>query len=170
MDFVSRISALYMPGFMGCLLQFRWNGMDCCSGICGNHLAPCRCLQACTQLPGSLLDSSFGIPPFLAITLSMLILNILFSFASWAKFMQLCAMGIMLTFMQVSLSLFAGYKLKSSIGWIVFSLLAIIFLPLLIPLYTRYWSFIAAVSVLTCMLFWLAMRKWSKTEFDFVVH
>jgi hypothetical protein len=105
----------------------------------------------------------------LSITASMIILNAIFSFAAWAKFLQLSLVGIISGLIMIALSLLAGGRVKSSIAWLVVSLLATFILPLSRLCFPD-WLLISAIMILTGGLPWLAMRKWAKMEFDFVFH
>jgi hypothetical protein len=99
------------------------------------------------------------------LTLFMAVINGIFSFAPWMKFLQLCVVGICYGFFQVSLGLLINRRVKSNISKPVLFFLFIIALAAFIPLQSN-WLFIAAVAVSSCLLVLPAIRVWEKMELD----
>jgi len=107
----------------------------------------------------------------LSTTMAMVVLHSLFPWTTWKHLFPLCVMGIILSVIQFSLSLLASRKIATparSMGWLIINMCSVFPLVLFAKFYSHIWMFVA--MVIGGLLFWLAMRRWSRTELDFVMN
>jgi hypothetical protein len=103
-------------------------------------------------------------------TLTAVLAHAIFPWTSWTCFPQLCTLGFILSFIQVSFSLLASKRIKSAnaLSWLLINMVLIAPIPLFARLCSRTWTVSLVLTALfSGFLFWLAMRKWQKTELDF---
>jgi hypothetical protein len=106
----------------------------------------------------------------LAVTLSAILLHLALPWTTWTRFPQLCVMGLALSVVQVAVSLLAAGRKTSAggIGWLMINIIAIVPAVLLALWLSIAWTAVAALALIAGFLFWLAMRRWIHTEFDFI--
>jgi hypothetical protein len=108
----------------------------------------------------------------LGITLATTVIHLIFSWTTWTNFVPLCFIGLLLSLIQISISLLAGRWMKPSYGiaYILVNALAAIVITLFSRLYSSSWGIIAAMALLTGMLFWFAVRRWMGSGMEFVTN
>jgi hypothetical protein len=106
----------------------------------------------------------------ITLIVSTIIVHAVFPWTSWTHFPQLCAMGIVLGFIQIAATLLASEKIQSPWFGAVWLLGIISLAILLIPiaaLYSHSWTLILACIPIGLILFRLAMRRWTRAELEF---
>jgi xanthine/uracil permease len=146
-DFLShqnRMPSIYLQSPLPCKNSFRKAVALSCLLIVGKHM--------------------------LSTTVAMVVLHSIFRWTSWANFLPLCVMGVLLSLIQLSLSLLASPKIVKpahSIGWLVLNMFCVFPLMLFAKFSSHLWASVAMTALMSGLLFWLAMHRWSITELDF---
>jgi hypothetical protein len=104
----------------------------------------------------------------IVITLIAVLVYLAFPWTTWIGFPQLCLLGVLCSHIQLSASFLTGKMFGSGAAWInVNIMIGGIVIPQVEKLSAHFWTLIFVISIFSALLFWAAMRKWSRTEFDF---
>jgi hypothetical protein len=106
-------------------------------------------------------------------TVGAILAHAVFPRTSWKDFPQLCILGLILSFIQVSFSLLTHQSIRSAnaLSWLIINVVIFAPIPLLAKLCSRAWVVsLVSAALFSGFLFWLAMRRWQKTELDFAAN
>ncbi|MBP1624552.1 MAG: hypothetical protein H6Q07_2572 [Acidobacteria bacterium] len=106
----------------------------------------------------------------LSLTAALLLLNAIFPWTAWMRLVPLCLLGVALSILNVSFSLWASRIVSTSthiISWMLINMFSISPIVAFPGLISRPWTLVAVASPVVALLLWLALRRWEKTELDF---